>query len=63
MVVTQRTPVKDLDHAVDSDVGAGEGVIASQTHRQVVGVRYIPDDGQCPDCKFINAVVLIIADD
>lgn len=63
MVVAQRGSIKDLDHCVDSDVCADEGIFLAEAYCQVIGVWYVPNDGQCPDGELINAVVFVVADD
>jgi hypothetical protein len=49
VVVAERASVKDLDHAVDSDERASEGVSLAETYDQLVGrawgghaARHIP---------------------
>ncbi len=62
MIVTQRIPIQDLHHTVDSDVRAWEGVVAVEAYRKMVRMGYLANDGQRPDGKLVDAVVLVIAD-
>lgn len=63
MIVTQRASVQDLHEAVNSGKCASEGIVASQADRQVVWMRHLAHDGECPHSQLRHNVVFVIADD
>jgi hypothetical protein len=63
VVVAQRCSIKDLHNAVDSDKCTAQRIVAHEGDHQMIRMRYVAYDGECLHRKFLDAVVLIVADD
>jgi len=62
-VIPQRRAVEDLHHRVDFDKCSRERILRAKANRELVWMRRIASDDECPDRQLIDVVVLVVADD